>query len=99
MESAFSFLLFCFAGLLLIYAGLLALSKTVALIPRHYAVIIKDERAYVRQFAKVVALVAAAPVLGGIAGLFAGPGVAAIVLIAALVACIWLGTRIMKKVL
>ena len=98
MEYAFSILMICFAGALLLYAGLLALGKDPKMIPRHYAAKIKDPKAYTRQIAKVIALVATAPLHGGIVGLFLGPGVAAVVVLLGLVLCIWLGTGLMRKV-
>ena len=98
MEYGFSILLFCFAGMLLLYAGLLALGKDPKMIPRHYAAQMKDPKAYTRQIAKVIALVATAPLHSGIVGLFLGPGVAAVVLVVGIILCIWLGTRLMDKV-
>ena len=98
MEYAFSILMICFAGALLLYAGLLALTKDANLIPKAHAVQMKDEKAYAVQLAKVIALVATAPLHGGIVGLFLGPGVAAVVVLLGLVLCIWLGTGLMRKV-
>lgn len=99
MEYGFSVLMFCFAGMLLLYAGLLALAKDPKMIPRHESAEIKDPKAYTRQLAKVIALVATAPLHSGIWGLFLGPGIGIAVLLAGLIVCIWLGTGLMRKVL
>ena len=108
MEYAYSILMFCFAGMLLLYAGLLALTKDAGLIPRSEAVEMRDKKAYARQFAKVMALVALAPVLSGLVALapwlsaltgVVGAHVAAfLVLVLAFVGCIRVGVRLMRDV-
>ena len=99
MENGFSVLMICFAGLLLLYAGVLALSKDPNLIPKVYAAKIKNPKAYTVQLAKVIALVATAPLHGGIWGLFLGPRIGAAVVLVGLIVCIWLGTGLMRRVL
>ena len=96
MEYGFSILVFCFSGALLLYAGLLAVTKDVTLIPRHRKAKIKNRRAYALQFAKIMALVAAAPLLGGLAGL-AHLALGVAVLIGSLVLFLWIATKWIKK--
>lgn len=57
----------------------------------------KDEKRYMTQLAKVVALVALSPALGALAGLW-NMTAALVVLIVSAVLFIWLGTKIMKGV-
>lgn len=100
MEYGFSILMFIFSGILLLYAGLMALTKNYDMLPVRARVSVepKDKRAYAVQLAKVIALVAAAPALGGLVGLWnilAG----VIVLIGSSVFLIWLGTKIIKPVM
>ena len=91
----FSILMLCFAAALLLYAGLLALTKDYKLIPRSYAVKVKDKRAYVLNFAKVIALTAVPPFHCAIAALFNG-ALAVSVLLVEMVLALWIGTVIMK---
>ena len=95
MEYAFSVLMFCFAGMLLLYAGLLALTKDISLIPRMHGVKVKNRREYARRFAKVMAVVALDPLLGGVVALF-HKGFAAVTMIVGLAACIWIGVQLMQ---
>lgn len=98
MENGFSILMLLFAAALLLYAGLLALKKDYKLLPYRSRVSVKpkDPKAYAVQLAKIIALVAAAPALSGLVG-FWNQAAGAIVLIVGLPACIWLGTKIIKK--
>ena len=108
MEYAYSILMFCFAGMLLLYAGLLALTGDVGLIPRNELVKMKDKKAYARQFAKVIALVALAPVLSGLVvmvpwlsaltSVVAAHVAAFLVLVLAFVGCIRVGVWLMRDV-
>ncbi len=70
MDHAFSYLMFAFSGMLLLFAGLLYLTGDPKLIMRGYAAKMKNPKRYARQFAKVLAIVAVAPILGGLTGLF-----------------------------
>ncbi|MBR3505027.1 MAG: hypothetical protein IKO07_12425 [Clostridia bacterium] len=99
MEYGFSILMFFFSAALLIYAGILAVTKDYTLLPRRARVSVKpkNSKVYAFQIAKAVALAALAPALGGLAGLWNGAAGAA-VLIAGLVACLWLSTKIVKNV-
>jgi hypothetical protein len=90
-----SILLFIFSGALLLYAALLALTKDVSLIPRGGAAKVKNARTYAKRFAGVIALVAVAPLHGGLAALFdATLGMAVLIGEAAL--AIWIGAQLMK---
>ena len=100
MESAFSILMFIFSGALLLYAGLVAVFG-VTLILRHWAAEIKDEKAYARRFAKILALTALAPALSGVVGLLTdierSPLPALLTLILGIIAAIWLGVRLTRR--
>ena len=100
MEHAFSILMLIFAGAIFIYAGLTALTKEL-IMPQRYKQSAKmpDKKKYAVQFAKIMALVACAPLLSGAVGLFTGDAVAAIILCVTLIAAIWAATIIIKKAL
>ena len=99
MEYAYSILMGIFAAALLLYAGLMALTKDYKILPyrSQMAVTPKDPEHYTVQFAKVIALVALAPALSALVGLWNGMAAVA-VLIIGVVFFIWLGTGIMKDV-
>ena len=99
MEYGYSILMGIFAGLILIYAGLMALTKDYKMLPFRARVSVqpKDEKRYMKQLAKVVALVALAPALSALTGLW-NMMAALIVLIVSAVVFIWLGTKIMRGV-
>ena len=99
MENGYSILMGIFAGLILIYAGLMALTKDYRMLPLRARVSVqpKDEKRYMKQLAKVVALVALAPALSALTGLW-NLIAALIVLIVSAVVFIWLGTKIMRGV-
>ena len=100
MESAFSILMFIFSGALLLYAGLVAVFG-VTLILRHWAAEIKDEKAYARRFAKILALTALAPALSGVVGLLVdmeqSPFLPLLTLLLGIIAAIWLGVRLTRR--
>ena len=107
MDYGYSILMLCLALGLLLYAGLIA-QGGFFFIPKKRYVDPKDKRRYATQFAKVLALVAAAPAASGLVALI---GVlisgssdkviipAMMVLVIGLVICIYIGTRIMKDVM
>lgn len=99
MEYGYSILMGIFAGLILNYAGLMALTKDYKMLPFRARVSVqpKDEKRYMKQLAKVVALVALAPALSALAGLW-NMIAALIVLVVSAVVFIWLGTKIMRGV-
>lgn len=77
----------------------MALTKNYKILPVRatQSVKPKDEKRYMTQLAKVVALVALSPALGALAGLW-NMTAALVVLIVSAVLFIWLGTKIMKGV-
>ena len=99
MEYGYSILMGIFAGLILIYAGLMALTKDYKMLPFRARVSVqpKDEKRYMKQLAKVVAMVALAPSLSALTGLW-NMIAALIVLVVSAIVFIWLGTKIMRGV-
>ncbi|MBQ3901733.1 MAG: hypothetical protein II736_08440 [Clostridia bacterium] len=99
MEHGYSILMGIFSAAILLYAGLMALTKNYKLLPVRatQSVKPKDEKRYMTQLAKVVALVALSPALSALAGLW-NMTAALVVLIVSAVLFIWLGTKIMKGV-
>ena len=97
MEYAYSILMGIFAAAILLYAGILALTKDYNMLPYHtrQSVKPKNPRAYAFQLAKVIALVAMAPALSALVGLWSLLA-AFIVLIVAFVVFLWLGTKLMR---
>lgn len=91
----FSILMFCFSGALLLYALLLAFTKDYRLIPRNNAVKVEDKKAYAGKMAKVIALVAVAPLHCGLAAAL-NEILAIVVLVGEIIMAIWIGTEIMK---
>ena len=91
--------MFIFSAAILLYAGLMAWTKDYKILPFRARVSVKPKnpKRYMTQFAKVTALVAAAPLLSGLVGLW-NLLAALIVLIVGFVAFIWIGTKIMKNV-
>ena len=99
MEYGFSILMAAFSAALLLYAGLMALFKDYKMLPLRARVSVKpkNEKKYMTQIAKVIALVAVSPALSAAVGLW-NPLAGIIVLILAAIFVIWLGTKLMKKV-
>ena len=100
MDNGFSILMILFSVAILLYAGLLALTKDYNLLPRNSMISVepKDQKAYAVRMAKVIALVALAPLAGGLVGflhLFAGLAV----MLIGFIASIYAGTKIMKNVM
>lgn len=99
MDYGFSILMAAFSAALLLYAGLMALLKDYKMIPLRARVSVKpkNEKKYMTQLAKVIALVAISPALSALAGLW-NPLAGMIVLILAAIFFIWLGTKLMRDV-
>lgn len=99
MDNGYSILMALFAGAILCYAGLMAIFKDYKMLPYRARTSVKpkDEKRYMVQLSKVVALVALAPLLSALVGLW-NMLAALIVLIAATVFFLWLGTKIMRGV-
>ena len=101
MEHGFSVLMLIFSGAILLYALLMMATGSVHLLPYHVYKTMKktkDDRVYVRHLGRAVALTAAAPLLGGVAGFFAPPLITAIITVGSFILLIWLSTRLMKGV-
>lgn len=99
MEYGYSVLMAIFSAALLLYAGLMAIFRDYNMIPMRARVSVKpkNEKKYMAQLAKVIALVALSPALSALAGLW-NPIAALIVLILSAILFIWLGTKLMKNV-
>jgi hypothetical protein len=99
VEYGYSILMGIFTAALLLYAGLMAWTKEYRLVPFRARASVKPKnvRAYMTGLAKVVALVAAAPALSALCGLWSMIA-APIVLIVGMIVFLWIGTRIMKGV-
>ncbi|MBO4535460.1 MAG: hypothetical protein J5755_05935 [Clostridia bacterium] len=98
MEYVYTIVMACLAGGLLLYAGMMALFKNYKLLPlrSRQSVKPKDPRKYMTQLAKVVALVAVAPAVSAVIGIWSIIA-AVVVLVAGIVlVCVFAG-RIMKK--
>ena len=97
MEYGYSILMGIFAGAILLYAGLMALTKDYKMLPLRARVSVKpkNEKKYMTQLSKAVALAAFAPALSALAGLW-NMVAALIVLLLSAVVFIWLGTKIMR---
>ena len=98
-ERGYAILMACFAAALLLYAGLMALTKDYRILPLRARTSVKpkNEKLYMTQLSKVVALVALSPALSALTAL-RNLTAAFIVLLAAAVFFLWLGTRIMRGV-
>ena len=93
--NPFSTLMFFFSGALFLYAVLLYTTKDHKLIPRNYAAKTGDKKAYARQVAEIVALVAVAPAHCGYVALFSMSW-SVVVLILETILAIWVGTKIVE---
>ena len=99
MEYGFSILMAAFSAALLLYAGLMVLFKDYKMIPLRARASFKpkNEKKYMTQLAKVIALVAISPAMSALAELWT-PLAGIIVLILEAILFIWLGTKLMKEV-
>ena len=95
--EGYSVIMRCFAGFLLIYAGILVKTKDIKMIPRSYAVNVKNKKQYAEKIAKVTALVALAPMASAlVARITDAAAPSLIVLIGGFILLIWLGVRFFK---
>lgn len=99
MEYGYSVLMGIFSAMLLLYAGLMALFKDYKMLPLRVRTSVKpkNEKKYMTQLAKIIALVSLSPVLSALAGLW-NMLAAFIVLIGSAILFIWLGTKLMRNV-
>lgn len=98
MEHGPSVLMFIFSGALLAYAALMAITKDYKILPYRATVSVKpkNEKVYMVQLAKVVALAALVPILTGLTAFWNGLA-AVIVFIVGLAVVLWIGTKIVKN--
>ena len=99
MEYGYSVLMGIFSAMLLLYAGLMALFKDYKMLPLRARTSVKpkNEKKYMTQLAKIIALVSLSPALSALAGLW-NMLAALIVLIGSAILFIWLGTKLMRNV-
>ena len=100
MDQGFPIFMLIFAAALLLYAALLAVTRDELLLPMKVSVSIKsmnkkEKKEYALRLAKMVALVAAAPAVGGLIGLW-NQLAGAIVMGIGFVVTLWLCTKIAK---
>lgn len=69
MHYYYSIIMFCLAGGILLYAAIVKIGG-YGFIPRTYTIRPKNPSDYAKQFAKTLALTAAAPAISGVLGLF-----------------------------
>lgn len=93
MNYVYPIIMGCLALGILIYAAVIAIVGSTDLIPRHYAARVRNKKIYARRFALLLVIVAAAPIISGVVGLFSVlAGV--IILIIALAVCLYVGARV-----
>ena len=93
MNYVYPIIMGCLALGILGYAAVIAIAGTTDLIPRHYAAKVRNKKIYARRFALLLVIVAAAPIISGIVGLFSVlAGV--IILIIGLAICLYVGARV-----
>ena len=97
MEYAFYFICVGFGGALLLYAILLRLTLDVRMIPKHWAVEMKDPRNYAKMVAHIVIFLALAFLAGGWVGVYARPLFGFLTLAVCLVLAIWLSVRLWRS--
>ena len=92
----FCILMLIFSGAVLLYAGLLFLTKDYNLIPRGYATAPKDKKAYTMAFARMMAVVAMAPLSAAIFGML-NLTLGIVMFPISLGVCIWLGSQFFRN--
>ncbi len=98
MEYAFLILACAFGAGLLLYALSLSGGNYDNLI-RGFATNPPDREKYAKEFAKIIALIALAPIISGILSVFINKTIAGIILVVLLTAFIALGVNHLKKYL
>ena len=87
-----------FGGMILLYAAMLAITKSKKDLPfriRH-TIPQDNEKEYITKLARVLALVALAPIIGGALGFVIPTGASAIVTVVLLVLFLVLGSKLTK---
>ncbi len=97
MEYGYSILMGLFSVALLIYAALMAVTRDYNILPYRAQISVspKDPELYMARLSECVALIALAPALSALIGLWNKP-VALVVLVAGIVFFLWLSVRIMQ---
>ena len=65
-----SIVLFVFGGALLIYAGITAVTKKITVLIHQSSSVKNVTKEYAKKFAKLIAFISLAPLIGGVFGLF-----------------------------
>ncbi len=97
-EYGFAILMLIFGGALLFYALLMGIFKKKEFIPyrRRYAAKMDDEKEYMTKLAKILALVALAPIIGGLSALILPEWASAIIMVALFAILITIGAKTTK---
>ena len=97
-DYGYSVLMAIFAAALLLYAGLMAVFKDYKMLPYRSRASVKpkNEKKYMTQLSKIVALVSLSPALSALVGLW-NIAAAVVVLIAAFIVLIFFGSKLMKN--
>ena len=98
MEYGYTILMEAFGAALLIVAAITAIEKSKKIIPFRYRdkAVMKDEKLYMTGVAKMLALVAFAPIISGALALLVPTGIAFAVLVVLFAALIYIGVRITR---
>ena len=94
--NPFSILMFIFSAAILLYAALLAMTQDFKLVPRSVSVKPTDPKAYARNFAKVMALVALGPANGAYYALF-NMRLGVFMLFYGFAVCMWAGVWVFQN--
>ena len=97
MENGVFYLMLAFGGMLLLYALALGISGDIQMIPRHYAVKVRNKKRYARRMGLGIGLIATAPLSGGLAGITVGPVWGLIVLVGGLVLMFWVSIHFLRE--
>ncbi len=97
MEQGFPVFMFIFAGALLVYAALMAVTRDYKMLPYRARASVKpkDPAEYMIRMAKIVALTALAVAFGAAVALWK-PAAGAIVMLAGVIAVLWLSTKMIR---
>ena len=97
MDHAYSILMFWFAGALLLYGLLLICTKDIGLVPKSYSTKKKSKKAYVKQLGEIILATSLVPLSSGLVAWNGRTAFGIIILILGFIACIWEGTRMIRK--
>ena len=94
----YSILMFVFSVMILFYALITYITKSVNMLSMRgrYAAKMKDEKKYMEQFAKALAIFGIVPALSGLTAILNG-WLAGVVFVAGGAVALWLGTKVMKS--